>query len=729
MVKRKDQAGNSDKRLIPKIIKVFNKYPKKSFNHKQISKRIGVNTSFDKKATAAILQELVKKSIIKEIDRGKFKLKEKAIKETNVLIEGTVDMTTRGAAFIISKDSKTDIYIAPKNTLNALHNDLVSVSVIKRTTNKHRRGGSEKINGRIIKIIERHKTNFVGRLEVQKDFAFLIIDNPKIHIDLFIPINKLNGGKNGMKAIGKITDWPKSTANPFGEIIEVLGVPGDNDTEINAILSELDLPSSFPEHIAKLADKIPIKISDEEISRRRDFRKVTTFTIDPKDAKDFDDALSIEKNRAGNWEIGVHIADVSHYVQPGSEIDKEAFDRGTSIYLVDRVIPMLPEKLSNLICSLRPNEEKLCFSAVFEMTEKGGIINEWFGRTIICSDQRFTYSEAQELIEGKHKNKKFETQIMLLNKIAVRMRKNRFLEGAIGFERIEVKFDLDEKGNPLRVIPKEVMDSNRLIEEFMLLANRRVAEFIGKTGNNASKKQVRPFVYRVHDTPDAEKLKQFNMFLKTFGYELRLGTPKDIAFSINKLLNEVKGKPEQNVIETIAIRTMSKAIYTSANIGHYGLGFKYYSHFTSPIRRYPDLLVHRLFAIYLADEKPNVMMTNQLEEYCKHCSNQEKKAVHAERDSVKFKQVQFMQDKIGKEYNGIISGVTEFGLFVELTDNKCEGLVRISDLDDDHYFYDQDNYCLKGKRYHQKYTLGDPVSVLINSVDLLKKQLNLVLIN
>ena len=528
MVKRKDQAGNSDKRLIPKIIKVFNKYPKKSFNHKQISKRIGVNTSFDKKATAAILQELVKKSIIKEIDRGKFKLKEKAIKETNVLIEGTVDMTTRGAAFIISKDSKTDIYIAPKNTLNALHNDLVSVSVIKRTTNKHRRGGSEKINGRIIKIIERHKTNFVGRLEVQKDFAFLIIDNPKIHIDLFIPINKLNGGKNGMKAIGKITDWPKSTANPFGEIIEVLGVPGDNDTEINAILSELDLPSSFPENIAKLADKIPIKISEEEISRRRDFRKVTTFTIDPKDAKDFDDALSIEKNRAGNWEIGVHIADVSHYVQPGSEIDKEAFDRGTSIYLVDRVIPMLPEKLSNLICSLRPNEEKLCFSAVFEMTEKGGIINEWFGRTIICSDQRFTYSEAQELIEGKHKNKKFETQIMLLNKIAVRMRKNRFLEGAIGFERIEVKFDLDEKGNPLRVIPKEVMDSNRLIEEFMLLANRRVAEFIGKTGNNASKKQVRPFVYRVHDTPDAEKLKQFNMFLKTFGYELRLGTPKDI---------------------------------------------------------------------------------------------------------------------------------------------------------------------------------------------------------
>jgi len=729
MAKHKDQAANSDKKTISRIIKVFNKYPKKSFNHKQISKRTGIYNTHYNKPILYLLKELVEKKILEEVERGKFKLKDHREKDSSILIEGIVDMTSRGAAYIVSKESKSDIFIAQKNTLNALHNDLVEVKITKTNT-KNRRGKPDKPEGKIVKIIHRKKTKFVGRLEINQEFAFLIIDNPKIHIDLYIPLNKLNGGKNGVKAIGEITDWPQSTANPFGKIIEVLGMPGENETEINAILSDLDLPSSFPEHLSKLSEKITVKISEKEISKRRDLREISTFTIDPKDAKDFDDALSIEKNSKGNWEIGVHIADVSHYVRPDSEIDKEAYSRATSIYLVDRVIPMLPEKLSNIICSLRPNEEKLCFSAIFEITESGEIINEWFGKTIICSDNRFTYSEAQELIESKQSNEKFKSEIMILHKLAVKMRKERFSKGAIGFERIEVKFDLDEKSNPIRVITKEILDSNRLIEEFMLLANRRVATSIGKVGGskNRSSNKVKPFVYRVHDTPDIDKLKQFNKFIKTFGYELKLGTPKEIAFSINKLLAEVKGKPEQNVIETIAIRTMSKAIYTTSNIGHYGLGFQFYSHFTSPIRRYPDLMVHRLLNSYLSGENPNVNTINNLEDYCKHCSEQEKKAATAERDSIKFKQVQYMQDKIGKEFNGIISGVTDFGLFVELTDNKCEGLVRINNLDDDHYYYDQDNYCIKGKKYHHKYTLGDRVSVLINSIDLLKKQVDLILI-
>lgn len=732
MPKRKNPSNKSDKVSISKIHRVFNKYPKKSFNYKQVSRKMGANNEAQKKLVALALTEMAQKKILKEVRPGHFQLIRKPEETKTFTVRGQVDMTTSGSAYIIVDNAESDIYISPKNTLNALHQDVVKVKVLNKPNREHRRGKKQfesRLEGQIVSIEERKRTEFVGTLNVAKDFAFLIPDSPRMTVDIFVPLKKLKGGKNGEKALVKMIDWPDTAASPFGEVIEVLGKQGDNNTEMLSILSEHALPTSFPETLEKEAAKIPTEITAEIIATRRDFRKVMTFTIDPVDAKDFDDALSIQKMKNGNWEIGVHIADVSHYVPRGSTIDKEAYSRATSIYLVDRVIPMLPEKLSNNVCSLRPNEEKLCFAAVFEMNEEGAVLNKWIGRTLIESDKRFAYADAQKLIEDNDDKKQYAKEVKKLDKLAKKLRAKRFQNGSIAFDRVEVQFELDEKGNPIKVVPKVMQDSNKLIEEFMLLANRVVSERIGKVGSSKEKgaNKVRPFVYRIHDSPNTEKLILFSKFIGTFGYSINLGSPREIAFSMNKVLQEVKGKPEQNVIETLAIRTMAKAEYSTKNIGHYGLGFQHYSHFTSPIRRYPDLMVHRLLEKYLANERVDQKELNSLEDECQHCSEQEREAAEAERDSIKFKQVQFMENQVGNEFGGIISGIAEYGLFVELEDNKCEGLVRARDLDDDNYHFDKDNYCFKGQRRGKKYQLGDKVNVVVNSVDLLKKQISLLL--
>ncbi|HKI90217.1 MAG TPA: ribonuclease R, partial [Draconibacterium sp.] len=539
----------------------------------------------------------------------------------------------------------------------------------------------------------------------------------KVGFDIFIPNEKLRGAKNGQKAIAEINEWPAHARSPFGEIIEVLGDAGNNDAEMHAILAEFELPHKFPANVDKAAEKIPMEIPSEEIKKRRDVRDITTFTIDPEDAKDFDDAISLRQLESDNWEVGIHIADVTHYVTPSSIIEEEAQNRTTSVYLVDRVVPMLPERLSNGVCSLRPNEDKLCFSAIFEMNEKAGVIREWFGKTVIHSNQRFTYEEAQEIIEtGKGK---LADELMKLNELAEQLREKRFQKGSIAFDRVEIKFNIDATGKPLSVYFKEAKESNKLIEEFMLLANKRVAEFIGK-----QKKSAKTFVYRIHDKPDPDKLVSFNTFIHRFGYGIQLSTPNAISNSLNNLLTNVKGKKEQNVVETLAIRTMAKAEYSTRNIGHYGLAFDYYTHFTSPIRRYPDMMVHRLLEKYLDNGRS--VNEQKYENLCRHSSDMETRAANAERASIKYKQVEFMQDHIGKIYPGVISGITDWGIYVEL-ENKIEGMVPIRELDDDFYIFDEKNYALVGRHKHKKYQLGDDVTVKIWRTNLERKQLDFLL--
>ena len=689
------------------ILNFFYDNPERTFNYKQIAEQLKIRDPEITKLVFVVLEELTESDSLQSVQRGKYKLKSRS-----GCITGKVEIQPQGFAFIVSEEVEKPVLVSSRNLNHAMEGDTVKVHLYAIRKN-------QQPEGEVSEIVERVKSTFVGTISKSQNFAFFI-PSGKVAFDLFIPNEKLNGAKDGQKVIAKITEWPPKAKNPFGEVIEVLGDVGNNNAEMHAILAEFDLPIRFPESVLKAAEKIPDQIPQEEILRRRDMRGVTTFTIDPADAKDFDDALSVRKLDNGFWEVGVHIADVSYYVHPGSILDEEAYERGTSVYLVDRVVPMLPEKLSNGVCSLRPNEDKLCFSAIFQLNDAAQLQSQWFGRTVIHSDKRFAYEDAQAIIETGQGVLKEE--VLCLQDLAVKLRETRFKKGSLAFERIEVKFNLDENGKPLSVYFKEAKESNQLVEEFMLLANKRVAEFVG---NPEDHKTAKTFVYRIHDKPDPEKLVNFNHFIHKFGYGLLLGTPGQITKSMNQLMNNVKGKNELNVIETLAIRTMAKAVYSTRNIGHYGLSFEYYTHFTSPIRRYPDVMVHRLLERYL--EGGSSVSAPKWEDMCKHSSNMENKAANAERSSIKYKQVEFMQDKIGQEFSGVISGVTGWGLYVEL-ENKCEGMVPISTLDDDFYIFDEKNYCLEGRHSHKVFQLGDVVRVEITRTNLEKKQLDLGLI-
>jgi len=646
----------------------------------------------------------------KEKQRGRQKESPK-VKESRI-ITGKVDMKSSGTAYIISPESEHDVFISKEKTNNALHGDIVKVAI--KESSRHTRP-----EGRIISVVSREKTSYSGTIALSKAYAFVTPDNAKMPTDIFIPLDKINNAKDGQKVIVTITGWESGEKNPTGEITHVLGTPGEHFAEINSIMEEFELAPNFPDYVEKSVESISRHISNDELKSRRDFRKITTFTIDPIDAKDFDDALSIKKLDNGNWEIGVHIADVSHYVTEGSIVDVEATERATSVYLVDRVIPMLPEALSNGTCSLNPNEDKLCFSAVFEITAEAEIINHWIGKTVINSCRRFNYEEVQEIIEEK-KQDALSSEIFTLNDLSKRLRAERIRKGSIPFEKTETKFKLDEKGIPVDVFFVEANDAHELIEDFMLLANRTVAEIMGKIKNSV-------FVYRVHDVPDDEKLKKFSEFLSKSGIMRDFNKNKNLAASFNSLLKDARKKPYENIINLLAIRTMAKAFYTTKNIGHYGLGFQYYTHFTSPIRRYPDLLVHRILFDHIRNKQTPPDRT-LLEERCKYCSEMERKAEQAERASVKFKQVQYMEMHREGIYDGAISGTTEYGLFVELKLNKCEGFVRARDIEDDYYYYDETTYCLRGKKTGKKFQLGQSVKVRVKKTDLIKKQIDFELV-
>ena len=653
-----------------------------------------------------VLNELEENEKIVSVSRGKYKLKSQSS-----TVEGIVDITSSGNAYVTVENINDDIFIHGKYLPNVVSGDSVEVSVFSSYK-------SRRLEGEIINVIERNTSQFVGKLEISKNFAFVSIKNPKIHFDIFISSKeiKTHDLKNGQLVVCNVDDWGDKRNNPSGTIKEVLGYPGEHHAEIYCILAEHNIDKTFDKSIEEKAKNIPQTITKEEIEKRRDFRTITTFTIDPFDAKDFDDALSIQQLENGNYEIGIHIADVSHYVLENDSIDKEAQERATSIYLVDRVIPMLPEVLSNNLCSLRPNEEKLCFSAVFEISSEGEIKNEWFGKTVILSDRRFTYEEAQERLETKEGD--YSSELLTLNSIAKIFRDERKNKGAISFHKLETKFKLDEDKNPISLFIKESKDAHKLIEEFMLLANRKVAEFIGK--------KSLPFVYRIHDTPNPEKLETLSFFLKSFGYKLQTENKNSIAQSMNKILMDVKGKDEASMVETLTIRTMAKAVYSTENIGHYGLAFNHYTHFTSPIRRYPDVLVHRLLFQYL--NNTSRVNKERIEKLCKHSSEMEIIASKAERDSIKYMQAVYISNFIGEKLEGIISGVTDFGIFVEVSNTTCEGLIRLKDIQGDFYTYDEKNYCIRGKQTNSVLRIGDKVNVKVRKVNIDKREINLILL-
>lgn len=692
------------------IMSLFHSSPQEPFNYKQVSKIIGVENQVQKLQVSDILYDLCAEDIITEIDRGRYRLN-----SLGTVATGTFMRRSNGKNSFIPEDGSSPVFVAERNAMHAMAGDKVKVQLLAK-----RRGAEPEAE--VVEILERKEKVFVGKLQVAKGFAFLVTEDKTLANDIFIPKEKLKGGKNGDKAIVRIIEWPDEAKNPLGEVVDILGTAGQNNAEMHAILAEFGLPYKYPASVENAAEKISEVIPAEEIAKREDFRKVLTFTIDPRDAKDFDDALSFRRLENGNVEVGVHIADVTHYVTPGSIIDREAESRATSVYLVDRTIPMLPERLCNLICSLRPNEEKLCFSAIFELNENAEVQSSRICRTVINSDHRYAYEDAQQVIEtgeGEHKD-----AILTLNGLAKKIRERRFKNGAINFERYEVKFEIDEAGKPLSVYFKEAKDSNKLIEEFMLLANRTVAEFIGMVKKGQTKKT---FVYRIHELPNPEKMDNFASFIRRFGYKLKTdGSKTEVSKGINSLLDSVQGKPEENLIETVAIRAMQKAKYSTENAGHYGLAFTYYTHFTSPIRRYPDMMVHRLLERYLAGGRS--VIKSKYEDICEHCSTMEQTAANAERASIKYKQVEFMSDKLGRVYDGVISGVTEWGLYVELNENKCEGLVPIRDLDDDYYEFDEKNYCLIGRRKKQQYRLGDPITIKVAQANLERKQLDFMLV-
>lgn len=702
--------------LLDAVMAFFKSQPTGLHNYKQVCSALGIQDATDRLQVLELLEALVANGQLAEPETGRFRY----LYNGSSYVEGRLELSQRGTGYVVTPDHPEDIFIREGDLKNALDGDTVRVHLFAR-----RKG--RKAEGEVVEILHRARTEFVGIVDLSPKFAFVVPSSQRMPIDIFVPLQDLNGAKQGEKVVVRMVDWPDLAKNPVGEIIRVLGKPGDNQVEMHAILLEYNLPIEFPEAVEAEANSIPMEIPESEIGKRRDFRNITTFTIDPVDAKDFDDALSIQKLENGNWEIGVHIADVTHYVKPGSLLEEEAFKRATSVYLVDRVVPMLPEHLSNGVCSLRPNEDKLTYSAVFELNEEAEVQQVWFGKTVIHSARRFAYEDAQKIIEGEEGDLKAE--ILQLNALARKLRARRYQRGSIAFDKVEVKFRLDKQGKPLGVYFKVQKEANELIEEFMLLANKSVAEFIGKPpAKDKSKKAsggAKPFVYRVHDKPDPEKLNEFARFASQFGYKLKFNNEAQISSSLNELMKQVKGKGEQNVIETLAIRTMAKAIYTTKNIGHYGLAFPFYTHFTSPIRRYPDMMVHRLLFAYMEGQQGE--RETQLETRCKHSSDMEKLAAEAERSSIKYKQVEFLQDKIGEVFSGVISGVTEWGMFVELTENKCEGMIRLRDMHDDYYSFDEQSYSIVGKRSRKRYQLGAEVMVKVKRADLVKKQLDFAL--
>ncbi len=702
--KKKHKASSMN--LADNVLNLLNESPGKSYSVRQLAKELQIR---GKRHKDNLLELLFRLQDDKKISSTRNKFKSNQKPNTHV---GTVDFVNPRAAFLLSEGFDQDPKVRVEDLNFALDGDLVEFYITSKPGRQPR--------AKVERIISRKRTSFVGRIEMSAKYAFVIADSRKMHYDIFVKGSDLNGANQKDKVIVEITEWHGRDRKPEGKVVRVLGKAGENNAEIHSIMAEFGLPFSFSEKIEKVAANIPEAISAGEIKKRRDFRNKITFTIDPADAKDFDDALSVEKLKNGNYEIGVHIADVSHYVREDDLLDKEAIDRATSVYLVDRTIPMLPEKLSNGLCSLRPKEDKLTFSAVFELNENGKIVKEWFGRTIIHSDRRFTYEEAQEVIETTSGD--FTAEILLLNDLAKKLKQERFKKGAINFETTEVKFKLDSDGKPLGVIPKVRKDAHKLIEEFMLLANKRVAHFIYNLHNTKDKYT---FVYRTHDNPDPEKLSNFSVFAQKFGHRIQLGD-NGVSKILNGLMDEIEGKPEQNVLQSLAIRTMAKAKYTTEAKGHFGLAFDHYSHFTSPIRRYPDVMVHRLLQHYLLNGKP--ANREEYEQKCEHSSEMEKRAAEAERASIKYKQVEFMQNTEQEEFDGIVSGVTEWGVYVEITETKCEGMVKISDLTDDYYEFDEKNYCVVGSRNKKTITLGDQVRVSIKSTDIDRRTIDLLFV-
>ena len=717
MSKKPKKLGNKPKDFTAQIFKILSREPSKSFNYKQIAAVLELSDTKSRNEIIRDLKILKAQDKIHETEIGKYQIISKA-----EYYEGIVDMTSRKTGYFVCDELEDDVFVPFINLNHALDGDKVKAYIYNRRS-------SRKPEAEVLEILERKKSEFVGVIDVQKNFAFVTTANAKMYTDIFIPKNKIGDAEHGDVVLVTLEDWPKKADSPFGSVIKVLGKPGEHNTEIHAILAEYGLPYDFPIEVETYANKIDTSITEEEIKKRRDMRDVLTFTIDPKDAKDFDDALSFQVLENGNYEIGVHIADVSHYLQEGTILDDEAYKRATSVYLVDRVVPMLPEVLSNFACSLRPHEEKYTFSAVFQLNDKAEVLDAWFGRTVTYSDQRFAYEEAQSIIETKSDVIPAEISLtgseyivpkpivdatLKMDELAKILRRKRMAAGAISFDKVEVKFNLNEEAEPIGVYFKQSKDANHLIEEFMLLANRKVAEFIGK--------QKKTFIYRIHDEPNEDKLINLQTVIAKFGYSINFKSKKDISNSLNNLLSEVVGKKEQNLVDTLTIRSMSKAAYSTENIGHYGLAFDYYSHFTSPIRRYPDVMAHRLLQFYIDGGKS--VSEEEYEEKCVHSSQMEGLAAQAERDSVKYMQVKYMQDHKDEEFLGVISGVTEWGIYVEIIENKCEGMVRIREIRDDYYTFDDKQYALVGEVSKNILQLGDEIYVKVKNADLVKKQLD-----